>query len=194
MFQRNKNKNQAGFTPPHFLLNMVVKKFNFNHHKNFVNDHSVKKNGEGFTLIEVLVVVAIIALLSSVALIAFMSAREKSRNVKRLADMTQMNTGLELYNAQNKGYPDVVNGVPVGMTPTYLTTFPRSPIPPDGYCGEVTNPLGYPANDYYYVPTGDFDIINGVTIWSDYIYYFCLGQQTGNFLPGIRALTPKGVR
>ncbi|MBL8029876.1 MAG: type II secretion system protein [Candidatus Doudnabacteria bacterium] len=153
-----------------------------------------KNKNSGFTLIEILVVVAIIALLSSIALIGLMSAREKSRNVKRLGDMTQMNTALELYNAQNKGYPPSVNGVPQGMTPTFLTGLPRSPIPPDGFCDITSNPAGLPSNDYYYTPTGTSSLINGVTVWSDYIYYFCLGGQTGNFGPGLRILTPKGVR
>jgi prepilin-type N-terminal cleavage/methylation domain-containing protein len=194
MFQRNQNKNQAGFTPHHFLLTLKSKKLTWNSQKNFSDYHCFNKSGEGFTLIEILVVVAIIALLSSVTLIGLMSAREKSRNVKRLADMTQMNTALELYNAQNKGYPNSVNGMPINMTPTYMTLYPRAPIPPDGYCDQLTNPAGYAANDYYYVPTGEFDIINGETIWSDYLYYFCLGQQTGNFGAGLRTLTPKGVR
>ncbi len=153
-----------------------------------------KNKNLGFTLIEILVVVAIIALLSSIALIGLMSAREKSRNVKRLGDMTQMNTALELYNAQNKGYPPAVNGVPQGMTPSFLTGIPFSPIPPDGFCDVTNNPAGLPANDYYYVPTGTSSVINGVTVWSDYIYYFCLGGQTGNFTGGLRTLTPKGVR
>lgn len=149
----------------------------------------------GFTLIELLVVIAIIAILSSVVMIGLVSARQKSRNVKRLADMTQMNTALELFNAQNKGYPDAdANGVPVGMTPTFLTTMPVSPTPADGYCGEVQNPLNQPANPYYYVPTGTSAVVNGITIYPDYIYYFCLGDQTGNFAAGIRTLTPKGVR
>ena len=149
---------------------------------------------QGFTLIELLVVVAIIALLTSIALIGLISAREKSRNVKRLADMTQMNTALELYNAQNKGYPDVDSGgIPIHMTPTFLTTIPKAPTPPDGFCGQLQNSKGYAANEYYYYPTGSQAIINGETVYSDYEYYFCLGAQTGNFAPGVRILTPKGV-
>lgn len=148
---------------------------------------------QGFTLIELLVVVAIIALLTSIALIGLISAREKSRNVKRLADMTQMNTALELYNAQNKGYPETLNGVPIHMTPTFLTTIPNAPTPPDGYCDQLQNPFGLAANSYYYVPTGTSAIVNGETVYPDYEYYFCLGAQTGNFAPGVRTLTPKGV-
>ena len=55
-----------------------------------------KNKTDGFSLLELMVVIAIIALLTSIALIAFMSARQKSRDAKRLADMTQMNSALEL--------------------------------------------------------------------------------------------------
>jgi prepilin-type N-terminal cleavage/methylation domain-containing protein len=51
----------------------------------------------GFTLLEVLVVIAIIGLLSSVVLAAFTDARMKARNAKRLADMDQIYKALYLY-------------------------------------------------------------------------------------------------
>lgn len=161
----------------------------------------MKNKQKGFTLIELLVVVAIIALLSSIALIAFMSARQKSRDVKRLGDMTQMNTALELYFAANKGYPSSTNGIPDGLRPGYASSIPIAPMPADGICESVYHPTGAPTqppantpgNTYYYVPSGPF-LLGGQTYYSDYTYYFCLGQKTGNFDAGLRQLTPRGVR
>ncbi len=54
------------------------------------------KNKSGFTLIELLVVIAIIGLLASVVLLALNGAREKSREAKRLADVSQMASAFEL--------------------------------------------------------------------------------------------------
>lgn len=164
-----------------------------------------RNKNKGFTLIELLVVVAIIALLSSIALIALIQARQKSRDTKRLGDMTQMNTALELYFSYNKGYPDGLNGVPQGsLSPQFLSTIPQAPIPGDGVCDGLPhsaacsaadpNCNNIAANTYYYAPSGTAYTINGTTVYPDYTYFFCLGQKTGNFDPGERILTPRGVR
>ncbi len=68
----------------------------------------------GFTLIELLVVIAIIGLLSTLAVIALDSAREKSRDAKRVTDIKQMQTALELYFNDQKGYPGQYNGSLIG--------------------------------------------------------------------------------
>ena len=69
---------------------------------------------KGFTLVELLVVIAIIALLSTMAVVALSSAREKARNVKRVADVKQIVTSLELYNNDANGYPVEMSPVALG--------------------------------------------------------------------------------
>lgn len=60
----------------------------------------------GFTLIELLVVISIIAFLASAALVVLNSARIKARDAKRLADLKQIKTALDLYAQDNGGsYP-----------------------------------------------------------------------------------------
>jgi prepilin-type N-terminal cleavage/methylation domain-containing protein len=59
----------------------------------------------GFTLVELLVVVAIIGLFSAVALSNFNAARIKARNVKRASDLKQIQLALEIYYDQYGSYP-----------------------------------------------------------------------------------------
>ncbi len=59
---------------------------------------------EGFTLIELLVVVSIIGLLATMATVSLSDARVKARDAKRLADIRQLQTALELYASNSSGY------------------------------------------------------------------------------------------
>jgi len=72
-------------------------------------------NKKGFTLIELLIVVAIIGLLSTLAVVALGSARVKARDSKRLADLKQLQTALELYYTDQNAYPAGA-GIALGAT------------------------------------------------------------------------------
>lgn len=61
---------------------------------------------QGFTLIELLVVIAIIGLLSVLAVITLDNGRRKARDARRLADMKQIQTALDLYYENNGRFPD----------------------------------------------------------------------------------------
>lgn len=63
----------------------------------------------GFTLIELLVVISIIGLLSSVVLASLSTARARGRDAKRIQDLIQVRTALELYRDTNGAYPATTN-------------------------------------------------------------------------------------
>jgi len=65
----------------------------------------LKKHRRGFTLVELLVVMTIIGLLTSIAVVAYSSSRMKARNARRLVDMDSVRTALELYYDAHNGYP-----------------------------------------------------------------------------------------
>lgn len=92
----------------------------------------------GFTLIELLVVIAIIGLLASVVLVNLNRTRVIARETKRIADLRQLVTALELYYDDNGSYPDTggrwwnscsrpTNYIP-GLSPTYIPSLPLDPI------------------------------------------------------------------
>lgn len=63
------------------------------------------KNGAGFTLIELMVVVAIVAMLLSFATILYSSAREKGRDARRKNDIKQIQNALALYQVNERQFP-----------------------------------------------------------------------------------------
>lgn len=65
----------------------------------------MKRSQSGFTLIELLVVIAIIGLLSTLAVVALNSARQRSRDAKRVSDIRQIQTALELGFSETSNYP-----------------------------------------------------------------------------------------
>ncbi len=72
-------------------------------------------NNKGFTLIEMLVVIAIIGLLSSVVVIGLGGSRSKARDARRIADVQQIQNALELAYDPASGYP---SGIPSGAPTT----------------------------------------------------------------------------
>ncbi len=60
---------------------------------------------KGFSLVEILVVITIIGLLSATATISFERQRARSRDAKRIADVSNLGIGVEGYKAVKGTYP-----------------------------------------------------------------------------------------
>jgi prepilin-type N-terminal cleavage/methylation domain-containing protein len=60
---------------------------------------------KGFTLIEILIVVAIIAILASVVLVGLGPTQEAGRDARRISDLSEAQNGLELYYNKCGFYP-----------------------------------------------------------------------------------------
>jgi len=85
---------------------------------------------KGFTLIELLVVIAIIGILSSVVLASLNTAREKSRDAKRVSDIKQIQLALELYFDSNSYYPQSIAAL---ATAGFLPATPLDPLNTGNY-------------------------------------------------------------
>ncbi len=63
----------------------------------------------GFTLIEILVVIAIIGLLSSIVLSSLNSARKNARDAQRMRSVNELQKALDIYFSVNGRYPVSLN-------------------------------------------------------------------------------------
>lgn len=96
-----------------------------------------KTNQKGFTLIELLVVIAIIGILSSVVLASLNTARQKSRDARRISDIKQLQLALELhYDAQGQ-YPSDISESTL-VDPGYIAAIPLDPSDDDKYSYAVS--------------------------------------------------------
>lgn len=94
-----------------------------------------KNKSKGFTLIEMLIVITIIALLASLILVGMGGARAKTRDSRRIADLHNVMNALELYYAKFYDYPDGSNWG--GLMTTLIgggigvTRIPKDPLSPN---------------------------------------------------------------
>ena len=102
------------------------------------------KKQKGFTLVELLVAIAVIGLVATLSMVSLQSARIQARNTRRLTDLRQIRSALELYQNDHQGYPVSTGGAGVwdglysswgdsstnwidGLSPTYIAQLPRDP-------------------------------------------------------------------
>ncbi len=83
----------------------------------------------GFTLIELLVVIAIIGILSSIVLASLNTARLKSRDTRRVADLKQLQLALALYFDSNAAYPATL----ALLGTQYIAVLPTDPVTKASY-------------------------------------------------------------
>jgi len=170
------------------------------------------KYQKGFTLIELLVVIAIIGLLASVVLLALNSARAKSRDAKRVADIRQLQSGFELFFNDCGSYPvSAVAGVTLDNTQKLQQ---GTAATGGGYCtgtrGIQLTTVGVSGTVYITAfPSAPVPAETGCTTAensylyianavaepaTDYTLAFCLGGTTGGLAAGKHTASAGGVK
>lgn len=99
----------------------------------------------GFTLIELMVVISIIALLSSVLLASLSTARMKARDAERLTATRSVVNALELYYTKNNHYP--CSNLSNSSSATFLQDLVTEGFLPK----KLTDPINVGGSVYGYV-------------------------------------------
>lgn len=104
----------------------------------------MRSKRSGFTLIELMIVIAIIAILAAILVPNFIRARAQGQLTSCKSNLKNIGTALEMYSTDYGGrYPTTM---PI-LTPNYLRVIPTCPSAgSDTYSGsysQQTNPDGY---------------------------------------------------
>ena len=101
----------------------------------------------GFTMIEILVAVTIMAVLAAIGFTAYGKINKRSRDSKRKADIEQIRSALEMYRSDYGYYPNTGSGVWTDAsnlsTPLVSTYMPAIPADPK----DATQTYRYKATD-----------------------------------------------
>ena len=129
-------------------------------------------------IIEAVTTIRYPSFLTAVTGVAQISARQKSRDAERLADVRQLMTVAELYYNDNAQYPPATGGLPdAAAVADYISEIPIAPQPADGNCT-------IEENYYTYSPSLD---------GADYTIKFCLGGITGGLQAGVQQASEGGL-
>ncbi len=87
----------------------------------------MSRRDKGFTLVELLVVVAIIGVLAAIAIPALQTAIDKSKQRATMADMRSIGTAVQMYDIDYSLFP--VDGTPSATLVTLLQPFTKMQLP-----------------------------------------------------------------
>ena len=129
--------------------------------------HSKRELLTGFTIIELLVVVSIAALISSIILVQFQQTRSRAHDTEREGEINSLQKALALYVINNRSYPiysgpltgvDIVSDTLINNE--VITQIPVDPINSGDYRYIYDSTSGSTYTLTYYLET---DSISGKT-------------------------------
>ena len=102
------------------------------------SDHQQQPEANGFSLVELMVVLFIIGLLAAVVAINVIPAGDKGRVVKANADIATLSQAMEMYRLDQSTYPSLGEGLAALRTPPANLAMPQN-YRAGGYVKEIPN-------------------------------------------------------
>lgn len=123
----------------------------------------------GFSLLEILVTTGIILVLTSIGVISYANANKRSRDTRRINDIQQLRTSLEMYRSDYGYYPAINPGafneasnLKNELVSSYIQSIPDDPQTGASYQFQAFNDSGSPPKYYSYCICADLEVGTGV--------------------------------
>jgi general secretion pathway protein G len=112
---------------------------------------STIKQQQGFTLIEIMVVIAILGLLAVIVVQNLRGATDRAKRTKAMADLAELKTALDRYYIDQGSYPTTDQGLQALVSPPS-----QNGADPEGYVKHIpndpwNNPYVYQSDGNTYV-------------------------------------------
>ena len=86
-----------------------------------------KSEEDGFSLVELMVVIVIIGLLATIVIINVMPAADRAAVTKARADIQTLEQGIEMYRLDHLSYPTAAEGLQALLNGHYIRRLPEDP-------------------------------------------------------------------
>lgn len=87
----------------------------------------MNKKQKGFTLVELMIVITVIAILATIGVVSFSRVQKQARDTKRKADMRALATSLQAWFTEKQAYPTATQTTAV-LVPDYIPVLPKDPL------------------------------------------------------------------
>ncbi len=84
------------------------------------------KKQRGFTLVELMIVITVIAILATIGVVSFSRVQKQARDTKRKADMRALATALQAWFTEKQAYPTAAHSPAVPVS-DYIPVLPVAP-------------------------------------------------------------------
>ena len=111
------------------------------------------KHQSGFTIVELLIVIVVIAILAAISIVAYNGISQRARDAERTQELSSIRKALSMYYVDKGGYPTCSGTTYVAGAPSDAngaTTCLTSALVPTYISSIPTDPKNTGANSYFY--------------------------------------------